>query len=197
MKSFIITLLFFTVIFSETNGGPFLFLPEHMLPSIGSTFNLTFEGLLDTQRVFGIYFVQPVTDPEMKTIIGYRNWQSYTRDFTGIFYGVSYLNGTYPQAMINPNTQECENVFAETVNCTSWSSAINTRWDNECSIVRIDSSITGNMSLTLYTSISDLKLPVKFIGTTSISGSPVKMTVTLSFLSKIEQKNFPYVKCYF
>jgi len=197
MKSFIITLLFSTVIFSETNGGPFLFLPEHMLPSIGTTFNLTFEGLLDTQRVFGIYFVQPVTDPEMKTIIGYRNWQSYTGDFIGIFYGVSYLNGTYPQAIINPNTQECENVFAETVNCTSWSSAINTRWDNECSIVRIDSSITGNMSLILYTSISDLKLPVKFIGTTSISGSPVKMTVTLSFLSKIEQKNFPYVKCYF
>jgi hypothetical protein len=197
MKGFIITLLFFAVILSETNGGPFLFLPEHMLPSIGSTFNLTFEGLLDTQRVFGIYFVQPVTDAEMKTIIGYRNLQTYTGDYTGIFYGVSYLNGTYSQALINPDTQECENVFAEVVNCTNWSSIMNTTWDNECSIVRIDSSITGNMSLTLKAPLSDLNRPVTFVGTTSISGSPINMTFAYIFLSKVEQKNFPFIKCYF
>jgi hypothetical protein len=197
MKSFIIAVFLFTIIISEINGDSFLFFPEHMLPSIGTTFNFTFDGLLGTWKVSGSYFIQPVTDPEMKTIIGYRNWQSYTGQFTGIFYGVSYKNGTYPQALINPNTQECENVFSEILNCTNWANTEIVRWDSRCSIVRIDSPITGNMSLTLYTSNSDLKRPANFIGTTSISGSSDNMTITYQFLSKTEQKNFPYIKCYF
>lgn len=190
-----IALLLSIVIFSGINGDPFLFFPEHLLPPIGTTYNYTFEGFVGTWKASGTYFVEPVTDSDMKIIVGYRNWQSYTGELTGIFYGISYKNGTYPQALVNPNTQECENAFSEKINCTNWSSTMNTRWDNECSIVRIDSPITGSMSLTLYTSSSDLKRPVNFSGTTTISGSPVNMTVTYSFLSKTEQKNFPYIKC--
>ncbi len=197
MKSLIINLFLFAVIISEINGDPFIFFPENMLPSIGNTFNFTFEAVFDTWKASGIYFIQPVTDQDMKTIIGYRNYQSYTGGFTGIFYGVSYLNGTYPQALINPNTQECENVFSEILNCTHWANKDILIWNNFCSIVRIDSPVTGNMSLILHASNSDLTRPKDFIGITNISGSPVNMTVSLNFLSQTEQKNFPYVKCYF
>jgi len=197
MKSFAITLFLFAVIISEINGVPFLFFPEHMLPTIGNTFNYTFEGVLSTLKVSGFYFIQPVTDTDMKTIIGYRNWQSYIGDFTGIFYGVSYFNETYPQALINPNTQECEYVFSEIINCTHWANKDILIWNSFCSIVRIDSPVTGNMSLALHASNSDPTRPRNFIGTTVISGSPVNTTLSLNFLSKTEQKNFPYVKCDF
>jgi hypothetical protein len=197
MKNFISTLFLVTVIINEIHGDPFMFLPEDMLPPIGTTFNFTFDGALGALQVSGIYTIQPVIDHDMKTIIGYRNWQSYTGQFNGTFYGVSYKNGTYPQALINPNTQECENVFSETVNCTGWSNTAIIRWDNRCSIVRTDSPVTGDMSLTLYASKSDSKRPVNFIGITSISGTPVNMTVIYNFLFKTEQKNFPYIKCSF
>ncbi|CAF1198595.1 unnamed protein product [Rotaria sp. Silwood1] len=168
-----------------------------MLPSVGTTFNFTFNGLFNTMNVSGIYTIQPVTDEDMKTIIGYRNWQSYTGDFSGIFYGVSYNNGTYLQALIDPNTQECNNVFAEIMNCTSWLNTEIIRWDSQCSLIRIDSPVSGEMSLTLNASECDLARPVNFIGTASISGVPDKTIITYEFLSKIEQENFPYIKCYF
>ncbi|CAF0940718.1 unnamed protein product [Rotaria sordida] len=168
-----------------------------MLPSIGTTFNFTFNGLLNTMHVSGIYTIQPVIDQDMKTIIGYRNWQLYTGEYSGIFYGVSYNNGTYLQALIDPNTQECNNVFAEIVNCTNWLNTEIIRWDNQCSIVRVDSPISGEMSLTLDASECDLTRPEKFSATATMSGSPDKTTITYRFLSKIEQKNFPYIKCYF
>jgi hypothetical protein len=197
MKHFIITLFLFTVFTSEINGDPLLFFPPPMLPPIGTTYNFTFDGLINTMRVSGIYAIEPVVDQDMKTIIGYRNWQSYTGEFTGIFYGVSYENGSYPQALVDPKTQECINVFVETLDCTGWLNTKIVQWDSRCSIVRIDPPVTGDMSLTLHASNSDLKRPVDFIGTVSISGSPDKTTITYNFLSKVEQKNFPYIKCYF
>ncbi|CAF3866847.1 unnamed protein product [Adineta steineri] len=168
-----------------------------MLPPIGTTYNFTFSGLFTTMKVSGIYSIEPVTAQDMKTIIGYRNWQSYTGEFTGIFYGISYFNGTYPQALVDPNTNECTNVFTETVDCTSWLNTEIVRWDSRCSIVRIDPPITGDMSLTLRASTSDLKRPSDFNATVSITGSPDKTTISYRFLSQVEQKNFPYIKCSF
>jgi hypothetical protein len=196
MKSLIITLVLFTVISSEINGDPLLFLPQHMLPSIGNTFNFTFNGFVGTMNVSGVYTIQPVIDQDMKTIIGYRNLQSYTGEFNAIFYGVSYINGSYPQALIDPNTQECNNVFVETLDCTSWLNTEIVRWDSRCSFVRIDPPITGSMSLTIRASTSDLKFPATSIATASISGAPDTI-ISYKFLSKIEQKNFPNIKCSF
>ncbi len=197
MKSLVFVLFLFTVFISEINGDPLLFLPQHMLPPVGTTFNFTVDGFIDKMQISGVYTIQAVTDQDMKTIIGYRNWQSYTGGFTGIFYGVSYKNGSYPQALVDPNTNECNNVFIEILNCTSWLNTNIVKWDSRCSIVRVDPPITGEMSLTLYASTSDLKRPLDFSGTASMSGSPDKTTVTYHFQSKVEQKNFPTIKCYF
>lgn len=198
MKTNLILSLFLCIaILGQSNGDPFLFFPESMLPPIGTTYNFTFDGLAGTWNISGIYTVQAVTDDDGKTILGYRNWQLYTGDLNQTFYGVSYKNNTYPQASINPQTQECENVFSETVNCTGWTSTEKTEWDNRCSIVRVNSSITGDMALTVQTSSTVLTLPVYFRGTTSISGVPVNMTVIYYFRSRTEEKIFPPVKCYF
>jgi hypothetical protein len=195
MRSILIILC--TVIIGGINGHPFLFFPEHMLPPIGMTYNFTFDGLVSTWKISGIYAIQAVTSEDMKTIIGYRNWQLYTGELNATFYGVSYKNSTYPQALVNPKTQECENVFSEILNCTNWTPIDVIQWDSRCSIVRLNSSITGEMSLTIHASTSDLKRPLYFTGTTYISGSPMNMTVTYNFLSQTEEKNFPYIKCYF
>ena len=190
-------IIFFIGLIGGINGHPFLFFPEHMLPPIGTTYNFTLDGLVGTWKISGIYAIQAVTGEDTKTIIGYRNWQLYTGDFNGTFYGVSYRNSTYPQALMNPKTQECENVFSEVVNCTNWANTDVIQWDSRCSIVRLNSTITGAMSLTIRASNSDLKHPVYFTGTTYISGLSMNMTVTYDFLSQTEGKNFPYIKCYF
>jgi hypothetical protein len=197
MKNFLASLFLFTVNISDINANPFLFFPQLMLPSIGTTFNFTFDGLISTMRVSGVYSIQPVIDQDMKTIIGYRNWQSYTGDFNGTFYGVSYENGTYLQALIDTNTQECINVFSEIMNCTSWLNIQIVRWDSRFSFIRVDSPITGDMTMTLRASTSDLKRPVSFTTIASITGVPDKTTITYDFSSKTEVKAFPYVKCYF
>ncbi|UJR15536.1 hypothetical protein I4U23_002475 [Adineta vaga] len=197
MQKLNIALVFFITILSKINGNPFLFFPKHMLPSLDTSFNFTFNGHMTTMTVSGIYTVEPVTDQDMKTIIGYRNWQSYTGEYTGIFYGVSYFNGTYLQALIDPNTQECTNVFSEVLDCTDWLNTAIVKWDSRCSIIRTDPPITGEMILALRASTSDLTRPSNFSGTVTITGSPDKSTITYDFLSKTVQKNFPYVKCYF
>ena len=195
MKSYLI--LFFIVIISGINGDPFLFFPEHMLPPIDTTYNFTFEGSVETWKISGLYAIQAVTSDDMKTVIGYRNWQVYTGGLNETFYGVSYFNSTYPQALVNPVTGECENAFSETVNCSRWLNIDILEWYSRCSIVRINSTITGEMSLGIRASNSDLKRPVHFTGTTYISGVPMNMTITYNFLSQTEGKNFPYIKCYF
>lgn len=197
MKTLIVSLVIFTVIIREIIGEPFLFFPEDMLPPIGTTYNFTFDGLVGSWKISGIYTIQAVTDKDMKTVIGYRNWQLYTGELNETFYGVSYKNNSYPQALVNSQTHECENVFSETINCTSWANTETVKWNSRCSIVRLDSPITGEMSLIIHASTTDLTRPMNFSGTTSISGSPVNMTVTYSFLSQTKQKIFPYVKCYF
>lgn len=194
-KAYFIVALFLLV--GHINGDPFLFFPESMLPPIGTTYNFTFDGLLGTWKISGVYAVQAVTDDDRKTIIGYRNWQVYMGDLNQTFYGVSYKNNSYPQASINPQTQECVDAFTENINCTGWTSAEKTEWDNRCSIVRLNSTITGEMALTLRTSTTVLTRPVYFSGTTSISGVPINMTVIYYFKSQTEEKTFPPVKCYF
>ena len=179
------------------NGEPFFFFPETMLPPIGTTYKFTFDGLVGTWKISGVYAIEAVTDDQSKTVIGYRNWQMYTGDFNQTFYGVSYANSWYPQALINPETKECENEFSETVNCTGWTKSKTIQWDNRCSIVRINSTVTGEMALTIYASSSDSTRPVYFSATTSISGIPVNMTVTYNFRSQTEEKIFPSVKCSF
>lgn len=197
MKSFIMTLVLFTAISSEINGDPFIFFPRHMLPPVGITFNLTFNGVFNKMKVSGVYAIQAVTDQDMTKIIGYRNWQSYTGEFTGIFYGVSYVNGSYPQALVDPSTDECTNAFVEIMDCTSWSNTQIVRWDSDCTLTRIDPPITGDMQLTLRASTSDLKRPESVNATASLTGIPDKTTVTFEFLTKAEQKNFPNVICPF
>ncbi|CAF4109543.1 unnamed protein product, partial [Adineta steineri] len=99
--------------------------------------------------------------------------------------------------LVDPNTNECINVFTETVDCTSWLNTEIVRWDSRCSIVRIDPPITGDMSLTLRASTSNLKRPSDFNATVSITGLPDKTTISYRFLTQVEQKSFPYIKCSF
>ena len=92
---------------------------------------------------------------------GYRNWQNLTlfgRD--AIFYGASYLNGTYAQATIDAATGACS-VFVEEVNCTGWRAVPGTddAEENACDIVRTspptDPPVTGTMDLTAYADAAD------------------------------------------
>lgn len=197
MKSLISALFISAVFYSGIYGDPFLFLPEKMLPPVGVIQNFTFDGAVGTWKVSGSLIIESVTDSDNKTIVGYRTWQTYVGEYVGTFYGVSYKNGTYPQALINSRTQECENIFYENLKCTGWTNSMNIRWENECSVVRVDPPITGIMGLTLYTSNSDLLRPVNYIGETYISGAPVNITTTFHFLTETEQKNFPSIKCPF
>ncbi|CAF3460719.1 unnamed protein product [Rotaria socialis] len=197
MKTSFVTVFLFTAVIFEINADPFVFFPQHLLPPIGTTFNFTFDGSLSTIHVSGVYSIQAVTGPDMKTIIGYRNWQSYSGGYSAIFYGVSYLNGTYLQALVDPNTQECINVFSEIMDCTNWLNTGIVNWDSRCSFVRVDSPISGAMTLTIVVSTSDLMRPANFSGTTTMTGSPDKVTIAYQFLSKTVEKNFPYIKCYF
>lgn len=194
MKGYFLAVLFLV---ATVHGEPFLFFPEMMLPPVGTTYNFTFDGLVGTWKISGVYTIEAVMDGESKAVVGYRNWQVYTGELNQTFYGVSYANSSYPQALINPETGECENVFSETVNCTGWTKSTTLQWDNRCSIVRINSTVTGEMALTVYASSSDSTRPVYFSGTTSISGIPVNMTVTYNFRSQTEEKEFPSVKCSF
>jgi hypothetical protein len=192
-----VTLICFAMVFCGSTGDPLYFFPRAMLPPVNKTFTFAFEGLMMTLPVSGIYAVQPATDHDMKTIIGYRNWQSYTGGYSALFYGVSYFNGTYLQALIDPNTQECTNVFSEELDCTGWLNTEIVRWDSRCSLVRTSPPITGKMSTTLRASTSDLMRPLNSSSTVTITGSPDTMTISYEFLSKTDQKNFPYVKCAF
>ena len=193
MTRIAIALFLLTSLFGTNYGDWFLFMPERMLPPIGTTFNFTFQGQFADWKIEGVYTVQPVVDESTKTIIGYRNWQLYSGDFTGIFYGVSYKNSTYPQATINSQTQECENVFSETTNCTTWMNRNITRWDSRCFIARTSSPITGEMAMTIYSSTTDLNR----FSETYITGSPTNISLNYRFLSQTIQTNFPYVKCDF
>ena len=147
---------------------PLLFMPERMLAE-PSGFKYT--GAINGLPVRGHYFVEPVAAVHASAgagagagalqVIGYRNWQNLTlfgRD--AIFYGVSYLNGTYAQATIDAATGACS-VFVEEVNCTGWRAVPGTddAEENACDIVRTspptDPPVTGTMDLTAYADAAD------------------------------------------
>lgn len=198
MKTCIIALIFLvTLTIVEIHGDPLMFFPQHMLPPIGTTFTFTFNGMFNTLNVSGVYAIQTVVDEDTKTVIGYRNWQSYTGEYTGIFYGVSYNNRSYSQALIDPNTHECNNAFVEVMNCTSWSNTGIINWSNRCSLVRVDSPISGTMSLTLTVSKLDLTRPVTTTAIATIDGSPDEAKLFYQYLTKSDQEKFPYIKCSF
>lgn len=182
---------------SIVQGGPFLFFPQEMLPMNDTTYNFTFDGFLNTARVSGVYILQPVFDHTTQTIIGYRNYQSYAGEYQALFYGVSYLNTTYLQALIDPNTQQCINVFAETMNCTEWSNTAVRQWESNCSLVRDGTSISGEITNLVRTSSTDLDKPNSYSGTATITGSSETSTISYEFLSQTEEKSFPQVNCYF
>lgn len=197
MTKLVITLTLFALVLNGINGEAFLFFPRPMLPPAEKTFTFTFQGHMMDLAVSGVYALQAVLGADMKTVIGYRNWQSYTGGYSGTFYGVSYFNGTYPQALIDADTQQCTNIFSEALDCTSWRNTEIVKWDSRCSIVRADPPITGEMVMSLRASTSELTRPLNFTGTVTIDGSPDKMTIAYDFLSKTDQKNFPTVHCPF
>jgi hypothetical protein len=183
---------FYTLLLSLSivQGEPFLFFPQEMLPTSDTTYNFTFTGLLDTARVSGVYILQPVFDHTNQTIIGYRNYQSYVGDFQALFYGVTYLNTTYLQALIDPNTHQCINVFAETMNCTKWSNTEAHQWQSNCSLVRDGTSISGEITNLIRSSSTDSKKPSSYIGTARITGLSETTTISYEFLSQTEENLF-------
>ena len=182
---------------STLDAGPLLFFPEHLLPRSGVTFNYTFNGMFTNLNVSGVYTLQPVLDETTSTIIGYRNWQSYVGEFTGIFYGVSYLNGTYPQALIDPDTQQCINVFSEAINCTDWLKTDAARWDSVCSIVRPGTPITGVMANSVRTDVPDRRSLMSYASLLRFGDPPETATVSFDFLTRTESTSFANVKCDF
>ena len=176
---------------------PFLFFPSEFLPCSGVTWNMTFDGFLDTIPISGVYAVQTVINQSTKKIIGYRNWQTYNSGLNETFYGVSYLNGTYLQALIDRNSHQCFGVFTEQMNCTEWSQTQENEWESRCLIVRTDSPIRGEMTNYLRVSNTNPKRPESYVGTVSIDGSALNTTVSFDFQSLDEGTLFPSVQCYF
>ena len=195
MRTIVLCLLLLGL--STIRAEPFLFFPQQMLPTCNTTYNFTFNGFLSTARVSGVYALQPVFDRTTQTIIGYRNFQSYTGEYEALFYGVTYLNGTYLQALIDPSTRQCTGVFAETMNCTGWSNTGVRQWESACSLVRDGTPISGSITNLIRTSATDPKQPTSYVGTASITGSPETTTISYEFSSQTKEHSFPEVICYF
>ncbi|CAF4072880.1 unnamed protein product, partial [Rotaria sp. Silwood1] len=175
----------------EINAEPYLIFPQHMLPPIGLTYNLTFTGVAVTTSVAGVYAVQAVTAKDRETIIGYRLWQRYTKETNEIIYTVSYTNGTSFQAGVHLDTQECFAVESQEINCTGWSSTDVFRWNNTCSEQSTEEpkSIT---KMTVQADASDLRRPVSLNLTITIDGTPFPLFSSFQFSSKTKGKHFPH-----
>lgn len=196
MKKTIFAFLLITFIVIEINAEPYLMFPQHMLPPIGTTYNITFNGVVNTIPLSGVYAIQAVTTQDKKITIGYRLWQGYSGEVNEIVYTVSYTNGTGFQASINPDTQECISVYPQQINCTGWSNTNSLRWNNLC----LDLSTEEYKSvarMTVDADASDLKRPVSLNITITTDGSPYNLFAGYQFSSKTEGKNFPSVKCSF
>lgn len=186
----------FTIILIGANGDSFLYLPEHMLPSPGLTVKLPFNGEMATLKISGTYVVETFVDPNSGIVTGYRAWQSYDGDYKAIVYGFSFLNGTYIQADIDPNTHVCNEAFVTVLNCTGWSMVEASKYNNHCTYHRFDIGITANLSMTVHSAVTDSKRPVNMLLSSTVPGSTETSNVTYNFLSETSD-TFPYVKCYF
>ena len=196
MKETLIAFLLINFIFIGSNAESYLMFPQHMLPPIGITYNLTVNAIVNEVPLSGIYAIQAITTQDMKTTIGYRMWQGYSGEINEIVYTVSYKNGTGFQAAVDPRTHQCENIYHQRINCTGWSNINILRWNNLC----IDHSTEEYHSIarmTVDADASDLKRPVSLNVTITTDGSPYTIIATYQFSSKTEGKNFPSVKCAF
>ncbi|CAF2053910.1 unnamed protein product [Rotaria magnacalcarata] len=194
MTTIVAAFLLFILIQSQTNGEPLLFLPQHMLPSAGTTFTLTYDLIMATLRIPSIYSLQAVLAPDLTTVIGYRNWLQ--SDY-GASYRVSLTNGSYFQANVDLNTRECINVLVETVNCAGWSSVKMQTYENLCNIHPINTQFISQRTLMANLSMTDPKYPESITDTTISPGFLGQISLLYQFTSKTEQTAFPDIKCYF
>ena len=196
MRKTIFVFLFITLIIVEISAESYLIFPQHMLPPIGTIYNFTFNGIVNTVPLSGIYAIQAVTSEDKTTIIGYRLWQGYLGESNEIVYTVSYTNGTGFQAFVDPKTQECNSVYPQKIDCTGWLNANILAWDNVC--VNLSTEEYKSVAkMTVDADASDIKRPVKLNITITMDGSPHPIVATYQFSSEIEGKTFPSVKCDF
>jgi hypothetical protein len=194
MKQTRIVFLLISFVISEIIAEPYLMFPQHMLPPIGITYNITFNAVVNTIPLSGVYAIQAVTTQDMKTIIGYRMWQGYSGEISEIVYTVSYTNGTGFQASVDPKTQECSDMYPQKINCTGWSNTNILKWKNLC--VNLSTEEFKSVArMTVDTDASDSKRPLNLDITITTDGSPYTISANYHFSSQTEGKLFPAVKC--
>lgn len=194
MKGTIANLFFITFIIIGINADPFLFLPRHMLPSIGIVYNMSFVATFGTSHQTGHYILHALTASNSQTIIGYRAWQLYTIENARVGYEEYHLNGTNFQSTSDPITQECISVFSNRANCTGWLNTEITRWDNRCAMSGFEVPIGMTSKITVIADTLDLKRPVKMDLSITMENSE-ETQITFRFTSKTEGTTFPNIKC--
>ncbi|CAF3085983.1 unnamed protein product [Rotaria socialis] len=194
IATFVCWLATFFVI--NINAEPYLIFPQHMLPPIGHTYNVSFTGTAVTTPVAGVYSIQAVTANNQETIIGYRLWEGYTRDTREILYTVSYSNGTSFQAGVDPDTGKCFAAERLDVNCTGWSSTDVLKWNNKC-LEKSKQEPKSSTKMIVQADTSNLRRPIGLNLTITIEGTPIPLFSTFQFSSETKGKHFPHVKCNF
>ena len=179
----------------STFCDPFLFFPPAMLPVKPAGWAYT--GIYLGLKISGEYYMTPVDNGDNK-VIGYREYQTLENKlFSQTVYGTSYLNGSFPQALINGT--HCENPFVENLNCTGWIfeklEGLNYKYDNACSMVRLNSTITGNLTMSVLSQPGD---PTTIMSSEFVALVPggIAVTLDMTFVAPITSQ-MPDTDCTF
>ncbi|CAF1491253.1 unnamed protein product [Didymodactylos carnosus] len=194
-RSFFVPILGLLWTLSCIMSAPFEFLPIDMLPN-STTYRFNYDGKLLGMKISGVWFVQALWSNNNQEIVGYRNWQSIIGDFSEIFYGVSYLNGSYIQALVDPVNNTCIHIFVETVNCTGWLQFEGQNLSrNTCDIQRDGTEINGQMIIDITSSTIDRTMPFNFTAVIRIDNQ--ESEVIMIFSEKYTDSTMPEVLCFF